>query len=310
MINNNVRGSQNSVSMDQKPDERVQSHRCELLDLPWEDVLVSHVFCHLPLRLLVSLQRVSKTFRSLIQVYLDNCRTFDPAQTGPHIPREAFCSILRHNQVLQHLSITNCSDWITDTDLLPVIGQNQQLQHVDLRGCAQLSRRALVSVSLSCPRLQHLSLAHCEWVDSLALRSLADHCPLLRSLDLTACRQLKDPAVCYLAGKCPELRALSVAVNANITDTAVEEVAKKCREMERLDLTGCLRVRNEAIRTLAEYCPKLQSLKVNHCHNVTESSLGVLRRRNVEIDVEPPLQRALVLLQDVVGFAPFINLQI
>lgn len=63
-------------------------------------------------------------------------------------------------------------------------------------------------------------------------------------------------------------------------------------------------------RTLAEYCPKLRSLKVNHCHNVTESSLGVLRRRNVAIDVEPPLQRALVLLQDVVGFAPFINLQI
>ena len=63
-------------------------------------------------------------------------------------------------------------------------------------------------------------------------------------------------------------------------------------------------------RTVAEYCPKLQSLKVNHCHNVTESTLNPLRKRNVEIDVEPPLQRALVLLQDVVGFAPFINLQI
>ncbi|XP_026110519.1 F-box/LRR-repeat protein 15 [Carassius auratus] len=309
---NNVPGSQDTVSMDQNPDERTQSqsHRCQLLDLPWEDVLVTHVFCYLPLRHLVSLQCVSKSFRSLVQVYLANCRKFDPTQTGPHIPKEAFCSMLRHNQVLHHLCVSNCSDWITDKELLPVIGQNQHLLRVDLRGCVHLSRHALVAVSLSCPRLQHLTLAHCEWVDSLALRSLADHCPDLRSLDITACRQLKDQAVCYLAGKCPELRSLSVAVNANITDTAVEEVAKKCRELERLDLTGCLRVRNEAIRTLAEYCPKLQSLKVNHCHNVTESSLGVLRRRDVEIDVEPPLQRALVLLQDVVGFAPFINLQI
>ncbi|XP_067286172.1 F-box/LRR-repeat protein 15 isoform X2 [Pseudorasbora parva] len=307
---NNVRGSKDSFSMDQKHDERMQSHRCQLLDLPWEDVLVTYVFCYLPLRHLVSLQRVSKSFRSLVQVYLDNCRKFDPAQTGPHIPKEAFCAMLRNNQVLHHLCVTNCSDWITDKELLPVIGQNQHLLHVEMRGCVHLSRHALVAVSLSCPRLQHLSLAHCEWVDSLALRSLADHCSDLRSLDVTACRQLKDEAVCYVAGKCPALRSLSVAVNANITDTAVEEVAKKCRELEKLDLTGCLRVRNEAIRTLAEYCPKLQSLKVNHCHNVTESSLGVLRRRNVEIDVEPPLQRALVLLQDVVGFAPFINLQI
>lgn len=63
-------------------------------------------------------------------------------------------------------------------------------------------------------------------------------------------------------------------------------------------------------RVLAEYCPKLRSLKVKHCHNVAESSLSILRNRGVELDVEPPMQRALVLLQDVVGFAPFINLQI
>ncbi len=179
-------------------------------------------------------------------------------QTGPHIPKEAFCSMLCHNQVLHHLCVSNCSDWITDKELLPVIGQNQHLLRVDLRGCVHLSRHALVAVSLSCPRLQHLSLAHCEWVDSLALRSLADHCSDLRSLDVTACRQLKDDAVCYLAGKCPALRSLSVAVNANITDTAVEEVAKKCRELERLDLTGCLRVRNEAIRC-AVFVLKLKS---------------------------------------------------
>uniref|UniRef100_A0A8C1VR03 F-box and leucine-rich repeat protein 15 n=1 Tax=Cyprinus carpio TaxID=7962 RepID=A0A8C1VR03_CYPCA len=239
--------------------------RCQLLDLPWEDVLVTHVFCYLPLRHLVSLQCVSKSFLSLVQVYLANCRKFDPAQTGPHIPKEAFCSMLRHNQVLHHLCVSNCSDWITDKELLPVIGQSQHLLRVDMRGCVHLSRHALVAVSLSCSRLQHLILAHCEWVDNVW---------------------------CMLR---PKPRALIEMIN-------VEQHFLQTKLFNNF----CLSV----FRTLAEYCPKLQSLKVNHCHNVTESSLGVLRRRNVEIDVEPPLQRALVLLQDVVGFAPFINLQI
>lgn len=263
-------------------------------------------------------------------------------QLGLCIPREAFCSMLKDNKVLQNLSLQSCSEWVTDKELLPVVGQNQHLQKVDLSGCTCLTRHSLVAVSLSCMHLQHFGLAHCEWVDSLSLRSLADHCRELQSIDLTACRQLKDDAICYLARKCLKLKSLSLAVNANITDESVEEVAKNCRGLEQLDLTGCLRVRNQSIRyivffsrdfllllsrlwrlaypllwsshfacrTLSEYCPKLQSLKVNHCHNVTESSLESLRKRNVVIDVEPPLQRALVLLQDVLGFAPFINLQI
>ncbi|KAM9618654.1 uncharacterized protein ACIGJ3_020513 [Trichechus inunguis] len=63
-------------------------------------------------------------------------------------------------------------------------------------------------------------------------------------------------------------------------------------------------------RTLAEYCPALRSLRVRHCHHVAEPSLSRLRKRGVDIDVEPPLHQALVLLQDVVGFAPFVNLQV
>lgn len=63
-------------------------------------------------------------------------------------------------------------------------------------------------------------------------------------------------------------------------------------------------------RTLAEYCPALRSLRVRHCHHVAEPSLSRLRKRGVDIDVEPPLHQALVLLQDMAGFAPFINLQV
>lgn len=173
---------------------------------------------------------------------------FSHLQTGPLVTREAFCSMLQANKVLQSLSLQKCSDWVTDKELLPVIGQNQHLQRVDLRRCVCLSRHSLVALSLSCPHLQHLGLAHCEWVDHLSLRSLADHCGALQSLDLTACRQLKDDAICYLARKCVKLKSLSLAVNANITDESVEEVAKNCRGLEHLDLTGCLRVRNPSIR--------------------------------------------------------------
>lgn len=63
-------------------------------------------------------------------------------------------------------------------------------------------------------------------------------------------------------------------------------------------------------RTLAEYCPALRSLRVRHCHHVAEPSLSRLRKRGVDIDVEPPPHQALVLLQDMVGFAPFVNLQV
>lgn len=51
-----------------------------LLDLPWEDILVPHILCHLPLQQLLSLQRVSKSFQSLVQLYLANMRSFDSSQ--------------------------------------------------------------------------------------------------------------------------------------------------------------------------------------------------------------------------------------
>ncbi|XP_063817475.1 F-box/LRR-repeat protein 15 [Pseudophryne corroboree] len=281
-----------------------------LLDLPWEDVLVPHILSYLPLRHIISLQRVNKAFQTLVQLYLANCRTFDSTQLGSQLPKSAFSNLVKHNSVLQRLDLRSCSDWLTDKELLPVIGQNHHLLHINLNSCVQLTRQSLVAISLSCPHLQNICLGHCEWVDCLSLRSLADHCKHLEAVDLTACRQLKDDAICYLVQKSKLLRSLSLAVNANISDIAVEETAKNCKDLENLDLTGCLRVKNESIRTLAEYCTKLKSLKVKHCHNVTESSLGNLRKRDVTLDVEPPLQRALVLLQDVVGFAPFINLQI
>lgn len=282
-----------------------------LLDLPWEDVLLPHILSRVPLCQLLQLQRVSRAFRALVQLHLAGLRRFDAAEVGPNIPRTALVWLLRDAERLQELALAPCHEWLSDLDLVPVLARNPQLRSVALAGCGLLSRRTLGALAEGCPRLQRLSLAHCDWVDGLALRGLVDRCPALEELDLTACRQLKDEAIVYLAQRCGSgLRSLSLAINANVGDTAIQELARNCPELEHLDLTGCLRVGSDGIRTLAEYCPALRSLRVRHCHRVAEPSLSRLRKRGVDIDVEPRLHQALVLLQDMAGFAPFVNLQV
>uniref|UniRef100_A0A8C9QLV2 F-box/LRR-repeat protein 15 n=1 Tax=Spermophilus dauricus TaxID=99837 RepID=A0A8C9QLV2_SPEDA len=279
-----------------------------LLDLPWEDVLLPHVLNRVPLRQLLRLQRVSRAFRALVQLHLAGLRRFDAAQVGPQIPRAALTRLLRDAEALQELALAPCHEWLSDEDLVPVLSTPSGPSSLNVCiGCSYPSRRVLGALAEGCPRLQRLSLAHCDWVDGLALRGLADRCHVLEELDLTACRQLKDEAIVYLAQRRGAgLRSLSLAVNANVGDAAVQELARNCPQPEPLDLTGCLRVGSDGVRTLAEYCPALRSLRVRHCHHVAEPSLSRLRKRGVDIDVEPPLHQALVLLQDMAGFAPFV----
>nr|XP_061807649.1 F-box/LRR-repeat protein 15-like [Nerophis lumbriciformis] len=279
---------------------------CRLLSLPWEDVLVAHILSYLPLKQLFALQRVSKRFCELIRLFFSKCTTFELVEQC--VPKVAFCTLVKDNNVLCKLSLESCSSWLTNSDLLPVISRNQRLQTLDLSGCNGLTHHTLVAISLTCIHLRHLAVARCDYVDGPSLRSLADHCRELRSLDLGGCCRLTDDTICYLAKKCVRLTFLSLAVNENITDESVEDVAKNCRGLEHLDLSCCLRVRDMAIRTVAEYCPKLQSLKVKHCHHVTESSLELLRKRNVLVDVHPPPGRERLSL--AVHCGPYVNIQV
>ncbi|XP_061667135.1 F-box/LRR-repeat protein 15 isoform X2 [Syngnathoides biaculeatus] len=280
-----------------KMDEEEQAPKFPFLALPWDDILVPHILSYLPLTQLVILQRVSKQFRSLIRVFFARCRSFE---------LEAVGSLLKDSRDLRKLSLVNCSSWLTDEELLPVINRNRRLMSADLSGCVGLTSRSLVAVSLNCVHLQRLAVARCHFVDGPLLRVLADRCGALRWLDLSGCCQLNDDGICYLAKKCAGLSFLSLATNEKITDESVEEVAKNCRSLQHLNLRCCLRVRDRAIRTVAEYCPTLKSLKVKHCPDVTESSLEPLRKRNVLVDVpSPPGRERLVAAH----YGPYVNLQ-
>ncbi|XP_034050313.1 F-box/LRR-repeat protein 15 [Thalassophryne amazonica] len=288
--------------------EEAPKQSCYLLDLPWEDVLVPHVFCYFTLQQLVRLRRVSRDFYKIMQICLSKRKTFEISGTKTKISKEAFCYILKDNEVLQNLSLENCSHWLTDGDVLPVISQNHHLRRLVMAGCSKLTHHTLIAMALNCDHLQHVSLAHCEWVDNLSLRTFIHRCRDLLTLDLTACRQVDSDTICYLAMKHQNLKSVSLASNGNVTDESVEEMAKNCRNLERLDISSCLRVGNQAIRTLAEYCPKLRCLKVKHCSYVTDWSLEVLRQHNVLVDVDPPLP--VGYYPDVMVMGPILNAQI
>ncbi|KAI4892462.1 hypothetical protein NFI96_012571, partial [Prochilodus magdalenae] len=151
----------------------------QLLDLPWEDVLVTNVLCYLPLRQLVSLQRVSKNFCSLVQVYLANCRTFDPAQTGPRIPKEAFCSMLRVDSLALRSLADHCGD----------------LRSLDLTACRQLRDEAVSYAVAKWPSLRSLSVAVNANITDLAVEEVAKRCRELEQLDLTGCLRVRNEAI-------------------------------------------------------------------------------------------------------------------
>ncbi|RXM98599.1 Hypoxia-inducible factor 1-alpha inhibitor [Acipenser ruthenus] len=130
-----------------------------LLDLPWEDVLVPHVFCFLPMCHLVSLQRVSKQFQALIPVYLANCCSFDLSQAGPCIPKQ------------------------------------MGLESINLIACRQLKDEAVCYLAKKCLKLKSLSVAVNTNISDVSVEVGAKNCPQMEHLDLTGClREIMSPS--------------------------------------------------------------------------------------------------------------------
>ncbi|XP_070545127.1 F-box/LRR-repeat protein 15-like isoform X2 [Ptychodera flava] len=268
----------------EKPASKERSF-VNLLDLPWDDILISHILPYLSLTQLFQLQRVSRDFHELIQEFLASQTVFDFSVVSSKLTKEAFLMAVEHTNLLRELSLRNCKGWLKDDILIPVISRNQQLQKIDLGGCSGLTSKIIQCIAANCQSLQSISLSECHWVQAPSIEMLALNCSQLEHVNLMSCWELDDETILTLIMTHPGLKYLSLAKIYGITDVVIDMLARSCSQLEFLSVQGCWRITNSVVRLLGDYCPKLNQLEVEDCRDINEGSLARLRVKGIKIDV-------------------------
>ncbi len=264
------------------------TNRIQLLDLPWADVLHTHLFPKLTLKSLFSVRVLSRSAHACVADYFQSCQCLDLTGVGKKFSRHCFQLVTTNNTSYRIVSVSAAKSWLEDKDLIPVIEQNPFLVELDISCCTALSSRSLYSLTAHCPRLMMLNLDGCNWLSTECLCNISRSIPTIRGLILSGCWSVDDRAISVLAAECPELRVLSLSRIYSITDQSLFALALKCRSLIALDFRGCWRITDNGIQTIAEYCRRLQRLKVQDCRSVTEISLSPIRLSGVSVDVPRP----------------------
>lgn len=258
------------------------------LDLPWEQILCSHILPYLSFPDLFNLRCVSKGFLELVETHFSRQFHINTCQLGDNCSQAAFSIISRDATCLKTLILKGAKSWLTNDILLPVISSNPHLEKIDLAGCIALSGCCVYAVGATCPRIKHLSLRNCVWLSGENLSSFLFNRRQLEYLDLSGCWNLGDDVIVNLVQHCPSIKQLLLSNIYGITDRALCAVAHCCSNLQALSIQGCWRVTDFSISMLAEYCLNLRMLLVKECRDVTEKSLATFRQRKVVIDKAAP----------------------
>lgn len=118
-----------------------------------------------------------------------------------------------------------------------------------------------------------------------------------------------------LCNSCKNISFLSLCDVRLLTDRSFYTIAKAYRDLQVLEISDCRRVTDFGISVVGEYCRKLRILNCSYCPGVSEKSLAKLRSRGVAVDVEPPADSVIMLLENPIDYnqaqlAPRIHLNV
>ncbi|XP_075148623.1 uncharacterized protein LOC142222380 [Haematobia irritans] len=151
-------------------------------------------------------------------------------------------NIFRHQTQLQHLILDDCMR-ISDEGLLgygenPATIRNLKgLQSLSLRGCRNLSNRALAK-GLKFRELRKLVLGYCHKISSMGIEELVENCRSLEDLTISSCLMIDDDAMLHIAQGLPRLRRLNVSNCINLTGKSIDYVVELCKSLKELSMCG------------------------------------------------------------------------
>ena len=178
--------------------EHLQDLQMTLLDLPWEQVLCSHILPYLSTKDLFYLRSVSRGCQALVQTHFHLQFHVNTNSIGDRFTPEAFCTMTRDSTCLRTLCLRGAKSWLTSDILLPVIAANSRLEKIDLTGCLALSGVVVYSIGVNCKSLRHLCLENCVGLVLDNFLSLMQDQSCLEFLDLSGCWNLDDDLVVQL----------------------------------------------------------------------------------------------------------------
>ena len=257
-------------------------------DLPWEDVIFSHIFPRLSILELFRCRGVCRFFREVCDSFFARQRTLNCDEVASRLTPDAFALITRTNSCMQELILNGCKGWLCEVVLVDVLKRNARLSGLDLTACSSLTNWTLFSLAKFNPDLKELTLRECRWVSSNAVIQLSLCCNGLRYVDLTGCWEVSDACVASVASCCSDVHTVLLNDCYSVSDDSVRIIARSCPKLCHLGLRGCWRVSNSAVALVGEYCRNLAVLEIKDCRDITEASLARLRVRGVKIDVEKP----------------------
>lgn len=181
-----------------------------------------------------SVRLLAERLPCLTYLSLENCRESVNDSTLEYI--------FRHQIQLQHLMLDDCIR-ITDEGLLGFgdfpapISNLKGLQSLSLRGCRNLSNRALIK-GLKFLELRKLVLGYCHKISSMGIEELVENCPALEDLTISSCLMIDDDAMLHIAQGLSRLRRLNVSNCINLTGKSIDYVVELCKSLKELSMCG------------------------------------------------------------------------
>ncbi|XP_036400464.1 F-box/LRR-repeat protein 3 [Megalops cyprinoides] len=232
-----------------------------------------------------------RNLRALLQAQAGTLRALNLSRTS--VTPESLRSLAQVQGLrLEELRLRGCKE-LTDRAVEALCKHQPALRTLDLSACTELTSRAALAVASGLSDLRHLYMSQVWRVMDSGLVELGQ-LQELQTLDLSECVHVSGAE---LVKGLSSLRGRTRLVSLNfrnctyIKDLTVFSLAQLLGPSLRvLDLTSCLYLTDLSVRAIATYLPALVVLRLGRCKEITDwGLLGMLepnKEFNPDIEME------------------------